>query len=238
MRRASSGAAASRSRPVAVDRRGRDRPALPGRDAPVHAAAHPAAARGRAAAGHDQRQPRRGADRQGLGGDRPPGARSPTRTWSTTARSPCATTTPSRSCSGGRPRLIRRSRGYAPFPVALPRPLPQTLACGAELKNTFCLTRDANAFLSQHIGDLENLETLEHYETSIERLRAALPPRARGRRLRPAPRVPGDQVRASACRRSEKVAVQHHHAHVAALLVEHGREDAGDRRQHGRARLR
>ena len=41
------------------------------------------------------------------------------------------------------------------------------LACGAELKNTFCLTRDANAFLSQHIGDLENLETLEHYEASI-----------------------------------------------------------------------
>ena len=69
---------------------------------------------------------------------------------------------------GGRPRLIRRSRGYAPFPVALPRPLPQTLAAGAELKNTFCLTRDANAFLSQHIGDLENLETLEHYEASVE----------------------------------------------------------------------
>ena len=63
---------------------------------------------------------------------------------------------------------MRRSRGYAPFPVALPRPLPQTLAAGAELKNTFCLTRDANAFLSQHIGDLENLETLEHFEASVE----------------------------------------------------------------------
>ncbi len=67
----------------------------------------------------------------------------------------------------GRPRLLRRSRGYAPFPIILPRALPQVLACGAELKNTFCLTRDANAFLSQHIGDLENLETLEHYEASI-----------------------------------------------------------------------
>ena len=67
----------------------------------------------------------------------------------------------------GRTRLLRRSRGYAPFPVHLPRALPQVLACGAELKNTFCLTRDTNAFLSQHIGDLENLETLEHYETSI-----------------------------------------------------------------------
>ena len=79
---------------------------------------------------------------------------------------------------GGRPRLIRRSRGYAPFPVALPRPLPQTLAVGAELKNTFCLTRDANAFLSQHIGDLENLETLEHYEAEHRRVPEALPPGA------------------------------------------------------------
>ena len=52
--------------------------------------------------------------------------------------------------------------------MALPRPLPQTLAAARELKNTFCLTRDANAFLSQHIGDLENLETLEHYEASVE----------------------------------------------------------------------
>ena len=66
-----------------------------------------------------------------------------------------------------RPRLVRRSRGYAPFPLALPRELPQVLACGAELKNTFCLTRDRNAFVSQHIGDLENLETLEHFEASV-----------------------------------------------------------------------
>ena len=66
-----------------------------------------------------------------------------------------------------RPRLVRRSRGYAPFPLELPRELPQVLACGAELKNTFCLTRDRNAFLSQHIGDLENLETLEHFEASV-----------------------------------------------------------------------
>ena len=67
----------------------------------------------------------------------------------------------------GRPRLVRRSRGYAPFPLELPRELPQVLACGAELKNTFCLTRDRNAFVSQHIGDLENLETLEHFEASV-----------------------------------------------------------------------
>ncbi|MEE9616754.1 MAG: carbamoyltransferase HypF, partial [Anaerolineae bacterium] len=55
---------------------------------------------------------------------------------------------------------IRRSRGYAPFPVKLPFKIGQILACGAELKNTFCVTRDEYAFLSQHIGDMENLETL------------------------------------------------------------------------------
>ena len=125
---------------------------------------------------------------------------------------------------GGRPRLIRRSRGYAPFPVALPRPLPQTLAAGAELKNTFCLTRDANAFLSQHIGDLENLETLEHYEASIDVYR---------RLFRLEPEVVAYDLHpeylatkyALALPQAEKVAVQHHHAHVAARLVEHGREE-------------
>ena len=126
---------------------------------------------------------------------------------------------------GGRPRLIRRSRGYAPFPVALPRPLPQTLAAGAELKNTFCLTRDANAFLSQHIGDLENIETLEHYEASVEVYR---------RLFRVDPEVIAYDLHpeylatkyALALPQPEKVAVQHHHAHIAARLVEHQREEA------------
>ena len=125
----------------------------------------------------------------------------------------------------GRPRLIRRSRGYAPFPVALPRPLPQTLAAGAELKNTFCVTRDANAFLSQHIGDLENLETLEHYEAGVEIYR---------RLFRVEPEVIAYDLHpeylatkyALALPHPEKVAVQHHHAHIAARLVEHLREEA------------
>ena len=126
---------------------------------------------------------------------------------------------------GGRPRLIRRSRGYAPFPVALPRPLPQTLAAGAELKNTFCLTRDANAFLSQHIGDLENLETLEHYETSIEvyRRHFRLDPELVAYDLHPEYLA---TKYALALPQPEKIAVQHHHAHVAARLAEHGREEA------------
>ena len=62
------------------------------------------------------------------------------------------------------PRIARRARGYAPYPVHLAFSGRQVLACGAELKNTFCLTRDNYAFVSQHIGDMENVETLEHYE--------------------------------------------------------------------------
>jgi hydrogenase maturation protein HypF len=109
--------------------------------------------------------------------------------------------------------------------VALPRSLPQTLAAGAELKNTFCLTRDANAFLSQHIGDLENLETLEHYEASVEVYR---------RLFRLEPEVVAYDLHpeylatkyALSLPQEDKVAVQHHHGHVAARLVEHCREDA------------
>ncbi len=148
------------------------------------------------------------------------------------------------------PRLVRRSRGYAPFPVALPRELPQVLACGAELKNTFCLTRDRNAFLSQHIGDLENIETLEHFEASValyEHL-FRLTPEVVAYDLHPeylatkyalariaagggasgafAPRSAGAAGAAGAAGEHaiEAVAVQHHHAHVAACLAEHGLE--------------
>jgi hydrogenase maturation protein HypF len=139
-----------------------------------------------------------------------------------------------------RPRLVRRSRGYAPFPLELPRELPQVLACGAELKNTFCLTRERNAFLSQHIGDLENLETLEHFEASIalyERLfrltpeavaydlhpeylatKYALARIARGAQAAP---VAGPAARGEAAP-LEAVGVQHHHAHIVSCLAENG----------------
>jgi len=104
------------------------------------------------------------------------------------------------------------------------------LACGAELKNTFCLTRDDNAFLSQHIGDLENLETLEHYETSIllyERL-FRLAPEIVAYDLHPeylaskyALALPDERDGVPV----EKIAVQHHHAHIAACMVENGRTE-------------
>ena len=65
------------------------------------------------------------------------------------------------------PYLLRRARGYAPSPLLLPHQFPPLLATGAELKNAFCLTRDRYAFLSHHIGDLENFETLKSFEEGI-----------------------------------------------------------------------
>ena len=67
----------------------------------------------------------------------------------------------------GVPQFIRRARGYAPYPIHLNFKSQQILGCGAEEKNTFCLTRDNFAFLSQHIGDMENLETMEHFQNTI-----------------------------------------------------------------------
>ena len=132
-----------------------------------------------------------------------------------------------------RPRLVRRSRGYAPFPLALPCEQPQVLACGAELKNTFCLTRDRNAFVSQHIGDLENLETLEHFEMSValyERLFRLTPevvaydlhPEYLATKYALARLASAEALARSGETPLEAVAVQHHHAHLAACLAEHG----------------
>ena len=124
----------------------------------------------------------------------------------------------------GGPQPVRRSRGYAPFPVRLPRALPQVLACGAELKNTLCLTRDTYAFISQHIGDMENLETLEYYEETISLF---------CRHFRVAPEVvaydlhPGYMATKHAMRLAGEsglplIGVQHHHAHIAACLADNG----------------
>ncbi len=124
----------------------------------------------------------------------------------------------------GAPLLIRRSRGYAPFPVRLPRPAPMLVAAGGELKATFCITRDQNAYLSQHIGDMENLETLRAYERAVDHF-------VRLFRLRPEAVIcdlhPGYLTmqwaeRFAASHGLPLFKVQHHHAHVAACLAEHG----------------
>lgn len=118
---------------------------------------------------------------------------------------------------------LRRSRGYAPYPVHLPFPVPHLLAVGGELKNTFCLARDRYAFLSQHIGDMENYETLRFFEQMVEQL-------ARTFRVEPevvacdmhpgylASRYAHEKVSSF----GELVSIQHHHAHVAACMAENG----------------
>jgi hydrogenase maturation protein HypF len=124
---------------------------------------------------------------------------------------------------------VRRSRGYAPYPIHLPFAVGQVLAVGAELKNTFCLTRDRYAFLSQHVGDMDNYETLRFFEQMVEQL-------ARTFRVRPMVVAhdmhPGYLVTRWARRIGEStrerwgtarlLAVQHHHAHIASCMAEHG----------------
>jgi len=118
-----------------------------------------------------------------------------------------------------RPRLIRRARGYAPMPIFLEKPLPSVLAVGAELKNTICLTRRKEAFLSQHIGDLENLATLRSFELTIAHLKTILEiePQCIAHDLHP--NYLGTQW-AEAQNGVPRIGVQHHHAHIAAVLAE------------------
>jgi hydrogenase maturation protein HypF len=122
------------------------------------------------------------------------------------------------------PYLLRRSRGYAPDPLPLPYAVPPILAAGAELKNTFCLSRDRYAFLSHHIGDLENMETLTAFEegiTHFERL-FRIQPQAIASDLHP-----NYLATQYARQRAEKeqlplIEIQHHHAHLAACLADNG----------------
>jgi hydrogenase maturation protein HypF len=122
-----------------------------------------------------------------------------------------------------RPIFLRRSRGYVPASLRLPgggtpRPL---LACGAELKNTFCLAKRARAWVSHHIGDLENAETLGSFSDGVEHFQRlfAVTPEVVAYDLHP-----GYLSTQYALEREdvEIVAVQHHHAHMAAVLAEHG----------------
>ncbi len=119
---------------------------------------------------------------------------------------------------------VRRSRGYAPFPVKLPWELPPILAVGGELKSTFCLTKGPFAFMSQHIGDMENLETLVAFGQAVAHFQHIFraEPVALACDLHPgylstrwAQEHVGDRP---------LLQVQHHHAHIAACMAEHGLE--------------
>jgi hydrogenase maturation protein HypF len=122
----------------------------------------------------------------------------------------------------GRELLLRRSRGYAPQPFALPCRMPRpVLGCGAGLKSTFCLAKDRHAVVSHHIGDLENYETLRSYIEGIGHFQRLfdVTPEVVAHDLHPdylstkyATEVPDVEL----------VGVQHHHAHIASCLADNG----------------
>ncbi|MEY9877259.1 hydrogenase maturation protein HypF [Streptacidiphilus sp. MAP12-33] len=126
----------------------------------------------------------------------------------------------------GEELLVRRSRGYAPFPVALPFTVAPALAVGGDLKNTFALGRDCQAWLSAHIGDMDDLATLaafERAERQLESIAGVAPERL------VADLHPGYRSAAWARRDAEGRpvrTVQHHHAHIAAVLAENGWEES------------
>jgi hydrogenase maturation protein HypF len=128
---------------------------------------------------------------------------------------------------GDRPLMLRRARGYAPQPLRLARPVPRpVLGCGAELKNTFCLAKGSYAFVSQHIGDLENYPTLRSYTEGVAHLRRLfdIDPAVVAHDLHPeylsttyALDLAGVAL----------VGVQHHHAHIASCLVDNDTDNDG-----------
>jgi hydrogenase maturation protein HypF len=119
----------------------------------------------------------------------------------------------------GRERVLRRSRGFAPQSIDLGIEMTEVLAFGGELKNTFCLTKGSYAILSQHIGDLENYETMRFFEETLERMKHV---------FRIAPRVAAYDLHpgymstrmAAASGIPRRIGVQHHHAHIASCMAE------------------
>ena len=118
--------------------------------------------------------------------------------------------------------FLRRSRGYVPASTPLPLPAERPiLACGAELKSTFCVAKGRRAWVGHHIGDLRNYETLQSFTSGVEHFQRlfAVQPEIVAHDLHP------DYLSTRyALDRSgvEHVGVQHHHAHLAACLAEHG----------------
>jgi len=130
-------------------------------------------------------------------------------------------------------QLVRRARSYAPYPITLPFKTKQVLGCGAEMKNTFCLTRDSYAFLSQHIGDLENWETMEHFVSTISLYKRLfhIQPEIIAYDLHPdylSTKYAQELGEAFATSQGslciKLIPVQHHHAHIASCMADNGLE--------------
>ncbi|MDX9752394.1 MAG: carbamoyltransferase HypF [bacterium] len=120
----------------------------------------------------------------------------------------------------GRELLLRRSRGFAPLPIALDTEVPPLVAVGGHLKNTIAISSGRNIFLSQHIGDLETPQAHQAFSEVLGRLQAMyeVVPRRIARDLHP------DYISTHYALKQDvpTVAVQHHHAHIVACMAEHG----------------
>ncbi|MCJ7594107.1 MAG: carbamoyltransferase HypF, partial [Desulfobacterales bacterium] len=125
----------------------------------------------------------------------------------------------------GKTHLIRRARGFAPDPIRLPFEAREVLGCGAGYKNTFTMTKDRYAFMSQHVGDLDNLETLSHFEKMLDLYRKLF-------RLNPGivahdkhPDYLASRVAHEITEKDKsilRVPVQHHHAHIVSCMADNG----------------
>ena len=128
---------------------------------------------------------------------------------------------------GGEQRALRRARGYAPYPIFLPFECKQVFACGVQEKNTFCFTKNNHAFVSQHIGDMENQETLEYFEDTSQLYRSLfrVNPEIVACDMHPE-YLSAKHAKELVFKHAELklVQVQHHHAHIASCLAENGAE--------------
>ena len=117
---------------------------------------------------------------------------------------------------------VRRSRGYAPFPVALPLPVRPALAVGGDLKNTFCLGDGRYAWLSAHVGDMDDLATLAAFEKAEQHLEQLTGVRPEVFVTDKHPAYRSKQWAELRAEGRPVVGVQHHHAHLASVMAEHG----------------
>ncbi|HEV7203054.1 MAG TPA: carbamoyltransferase HypF [Jatrophihabitans sp.] len=126
--------------------------------------------------------------------------------------------------AGGEPLPVRRSRGYAPLPVALPVEVEPALAVGGDLKNTFCLAEGRYAWLSAHVGDMDDLATLQAFEAATAHLASLtrVTPGTIVADRHPAYRSAQWATRAAGHRPVRRV--QHHHAHIASVMAENGHD--------------
>jgi len=124
-------------------------------------------------------------------------------------------------------RVLRRSRGFVPDVIALDEEMEEVFAAGSLLKNTFCLTKGKNAVLSQHMGDMENYETMEFYKETLRNLKNTFrhDPKIVGHDMHPdylSTAFAKEYAAENGIPAVRVIAVQHHHAHVAAAMAEHG----------------